>query len=149
MFIVVFSVFGVMQRELTEKISQGSHKQAIIIYWRMLSYILFIVVFCATCFAVLRHPIIEMLYQRHSFNSNDVDATAKPFLIYCGWIIGATIMLTTTTLILATKNWKILIVSTSIAYGLEIIFVGYFGRWFGYTGVALATTLTIFLYRFY
>ncbi|HET7152502.1 MAG TPA: lipid II flippase MurJ [Candidatus Kapabacteria bacterium] len=148
-FLVVVSLFGVMQRQLAAKISEGKHEEAIRDYWQMLSYLLFTVIFCVAVFMVLRKPVLSVLYKRQSFGEAALERTAAPLFMYALWMVGQTVSLTTTTLLLAAKRSKIFVISSLFAYGFDVCMVGFFSRWFGYTGIALSSLLTITFYSIF
>ncbi|HZV12179.1 MAG TPA: lipid II flippase MurJ [Candidatus Kapabacteria bacterium] len=143
---LIAALFGVMQRQLSVKITQEGEKEAMRDYWQMLSYILFAVMFCAAVLVVLRYPILQVLYKRQSFDEAALARTALPLAVYALWIIGQVVSLTTTTLLLAMKRSRVIVFGSLIAYGLDICLVGVFAQWLGYVGVAVSSLLTITVY---
>jgi len=143
---LVFALFGVMQRRFITKISQNDVSAAIGDLWKILSYLLFGVVFIALILNVLGEPILRVIYKRGSFDEIAVNKTLGPLMFYSLWIIGQTISLTITPFLLAAKHSKVFIIASIIAYGFDIAFVGEFATRYGYVGIAFTSFLTITMY---
>lgn len=144
--IVVFSLFGVIQRQLTATLATVDVERAVKELWNILARLLFVVMFGVAVLAVLRVPILRFLYKRQLFDEVAVARTAAPLFIYSFWIVGQTLTLTMTTLLLAMKKSRVIVVCSVLAYGTNALLVGVFAAQWGYLGIAASTVFGSALY---
>ncbi len=136
-FLVVLSLFPVMQRRLTELVVRGDGSAAANEFWMMLSSLLFAMSFFAAVLIASGDTVLTVLYRRQAFDAEALHRTAGPLMVYALWMLGQTVSLSATTFLLAMKRSRAILFCSLIAYGLEIAFIHAYVTYWGSLGVAI------------
>jgi putative peptidoglycan lipid II flippase len=109
--------------------------------------VLFLAVPASVGLVLLRQPIIELLYQRGSFNSHSTELVAWALLWYAAGLIGHSLLEILARAFYALHDTKTPVIVGIIAMGLNVVFSfsfsALFGRlgWMPHGGLALANSL--------